>query len=32
MANKALLVGINNYKIPGADLNGREWLFRVMNV
>ena len=22
MANKALLVGINKYKIPGADLNG----------
>ncbi|MBK5102234.1 MAG: caspase family protein, partial [Desulfobacteraceae bacterium] len=22
MANRALLVGINKYRIPGADLNG----------
>jgi hypothetical protein len=24
MAKKALLVGINKYRIPGADLNGRD--------
>jgi len=29
MANKALLVGINKYKIPGADLHG--WVNDVTN-